>query len=128
MKTDSIEMYIPMIPPSANVVWRRNPNSNKPFFSPSYKAFKDLVAWRCTGRKFPKEWKWASVELIFHMKTRSGDVDNRIKPTLDALTQAGFWEDDKCVAEVHARFGRIDKKGSVLIIVRECKEKFPDTD
>lgn len=128
MKTDSIELYIPMIPPSANKIWRRNPKSNKPFFSGEYKKFKDLVAWKCVGRKLPKEWRWCSVELIFHMKTRSGDVDNRIKPTLDALTQAGFWADDKCVAEVHARFGRIDKDGSVLIVVRECKEKFPETD
>lgn len=128
MKSKTIELYIPMAPPSANVIWRRNPNSNKPFFSPTYKKFKDLVAWKCMNLKMPKEWKFCSVELVVHLKKRVGDIDNRIKPTLDALTRAGFWDDDKCVAEVHARFGRIDKDGSLLIIVRECIEKFPDSE
>lgn len=128
MKSKAIELYIPMAPPSANVIWRRNPNSNKPFFSPTYKKFKDLVAWKCANVKMPKEWSFCTVEMVFHLKKRVGDIDNRIKPTLDALTQAGFWPDDKCVAGVIARFGRIDKDGSVLIVVRECQEKFPETD
>jgi len=28
------------------------------------------------------------------------DVDNRIKPTLDALTKAGVWADDKFVRDI----------------------------
>lgn len=128
MRSKAIEIYIPMLPPSANMIWRRNPNSNKPFFSPTYKKFKDLVRLKCLTVKPPKDWKFYSVEIIVHPKKRVGDVDNRIKPTLDALTQAGFWDDDKRVATVSARFGRVDKEGSVLVIVRECLEKFPETD
>lgn len=72
----------------------------------------------------PSSWRYCAVSVTVHPRRRSGDVDNRIKSVLDALTYSGFWEDDKVVAEVTARFGRPDKEGCTLIEITERKEKF----
>lgn len=35
--------------------------------------------------------------------TKKPDIDNLIKSTLDAMTQAAIWPDDSCVVEILAR-------------------------
>lgn len=124
--SERIELFIDMAPPSANRIWLQNYKTGKTYLSPVYRQFCALVGLivRQKNLRMPNDWPYCAVKITVHPKTRRGDVDNRIKPTLDALTKAGFWKDDKCVAETTARFGKPDKKGCVLITVEKREEKF----
>ena len=123
--SDEINIYVPIYPPSANMIWRQRKGTGQPYLAKPYRLFKRAVEKIINGYTMPNTWRFCEVEIILHPTRRAGDVDNRIKPVLDALTRAGFWPDDACVARVSCRFGRIDKAGSVCVIVRECREKFP---
>lgn len=50
--------------------------------------------------------------VVLHPPTLARiDLDNRLKPLLDALTAAGVWADDSQVREIRARFGPVDRSG-----------------
>lgn len=90
--------------PSANVIWR-NASSHCVYLSKPYKAFlaKALESYRQQGAPKLSEGDRVAVTLyLFPPTRRAFDVDNRIKPTLDALTKCGFWKDDKQVRQVTA--------------------------
>jgi Holliday junction resolvase RusA-like endonuclease len=40
--------------------------------------------------------------VLFADKVRRGDLDKLVRAVLDAATQAGVWNDDKQVCEIHA--------------------------
>lgn len=124
--SELIELFVDMAPPSANRIWLQNYRAGKTYLNPVYRQFCALVGLRVRQKslRLPEDWKYCAVEIVVHPKTRRGDVDNRIKPTLDALTKSGFWKDDSVVAQVRARFGKPDKKGCVLIKIERRDEKF----
>lgn len=66
------------------------------------------VAWQVFGVRIPSDWDAIAVRIWVRQARRAGDVDNLIKPVLDALTRAGVWVDDKIVASVHCE--RLDPK------------------
>ena len=119
--TKKIIIDIPSVPPSANRVWRNA--SGLTYLSPETRAFNKLVKY-VLRETIPKEWKFYRVEIVVFPQRRSGDVDNRIKPVLDALTKACFWEDDTKVAFVSCQFAEVDKKGRTQVIITEAKKKF----
>ncbi len=48
---------------------------------------------------------------------RKSDIDNRIKPLLDALQHAGLYDDDSQVKNLVVEFGEITKGGSCDVVV-----------
>ncbi|MBQ9812492.1 MAG: RusA family crossover junction endodeoxyribonuclease [Thermoguttaceae bacterium] len=125
---DPIEIFIDAMPVSANRIWLQNYKTKQTYLNPKYKVFKRIVQLRCAGTRMPDDWPYCYVQIVVHPKRRSGDADNYTKPILDALTYAGFWDDDKRVADVRSRFGAPDpdKNGCVLIIVERRETKFAD--
>lgn len=111
-------------PPTANLMWRQA--GARTFVSKAAADWYKLVALELAGAKAPEDWRYYKVEIVVEPKRRQGDVDNRIKPVLDALTKAGFWKDDKDVAFVSCRFGRVNKEGRTTVVVSEMFEKFGD--
>lgn len=111
-------------PPTANHIWQAS--GRRQFLSKEANAWNKLVALELAGATVPKDWRYYKVEIVVEPKRRQGDVDNRIKPVLDALTKAGFWKDDKDVAFVSCRFGRVNKEGRTTVYVSELFEKFGD--
>ena len=110
------------VPPTANRMWRRNPRGGMYLTSEAH-AFVEEVALAVKGARVPESWKYCAVEIIVEPRRRSGDVDNRIKPTLDALTKCGFWDDDDMVAFVSCCFGSVRGRTIVRITKRDAKFK-----
>ena len=81
------------------------------FRSGKYKAFLNAMLAAVT---IPDEWDTSrrfavAVALHFNSK-RKRDIDNRIKPLLDALTACGVWGDDSQVDVIMIRRGEKDKE------------------
>ncbi len=72
------------------------------------------------------EWDWSpledrlAVEIEVRCPTRAkSDLDNRVKPLLDALTQAGVWADDSLIDHLEVRRGPIEKPGGVTVWIKK---------
>lgn len=118
-----IVVEIPATPPSANRIWRGG--KGRTFLSREAVAFYNLARAALAGRRAPADWKFYDVEIVIVPTRRSGDVDNRIKPALDALTTAGFWDDDKRVARVSACFALPTRDGGTIVTIRPAVSKYP---
>ena len=88
--------------PSANVIWR-NLRSGAVYLSPQYRTFLNdaYYAYLAQGKPRVDNGELLQVTLrLFPPHRRAYDIDNRIKPTLDALTKIGFWKDDRYVRKI----------------------------
>lgn len=97
-------LTLPM-PPSANRYWRKF--KNRMVISDEAAAYKREVAALAHEQGATPIDGNVRVSLDVYRKQRSGDLDNRIKCTLDAL-RGLLYHDDKQVVEIHAR--RFDDK------------------
>lgn len=106
------------VPPSANVYYRRG--GKIIYLSPEGKAYKQdvLAAYLKThGGKMAFPSGDVRVHIQWYRARKDGDLDNRIKPLLDALKKVAF-ADDKQVVEIHAyRLEDVRKKGYVVVAV-----------
>ena len=111
-------------PPSANHYWRRN--GHRYFIAPAGVSFRAQVrevvaAWQSTRAS------WATitgpVELLVTLvpgDRRRRDIDNVLKPLLDALTQAGVWADDSQVKRLIVGMGSPEpKQGRCIVTIKE---------
>lgn len=124
--TDVVRLELPL-PPSMNVYWRRGPNR-----SPKAK-FPVVTHLSAAGRAFRRHVKliWSAAPgkqlagplYVFGalwFPTLASDVDNRIKPVLDALEHAGVYRNDRQVADLQFfRAGTVGRgnEGCLLIEV-----------
>ncbi len=83
-------------PPSANHYWRRN--GHQYFISSAGVEFRVQVAAQCWahGVKLQAGAVSLTVTLVPGDRRRR-DIDNVLKPLLDALTRGGAWADDSQV-------------------------------
>lgn len=87
-------------------------NGGRYYKTDDYKRFQSQVGWLWL-KTLPPLWSQTArysvaIELIYDTKRRY-DIDNRVKPILDALTQAGAWKDDSQVDVIVVARGEIDK-------------------
>lgn len=82
------------------------------YMTAAYKDFLWAVAEEWARRR-PPIWDASErfkIAVKLHFATRRKcDIDNRIKPLLDALTRAGVWYDDAQVDAIFVRRGGVDK-------------------
>lgn len=104
-------------PPTANHTWKRGFGAT--FLSPEYKAFLRDVYYLTRGQRLRDAPAYAVVLQVTPPDNRRRDLDNVIKPTLDALTRSGVWPDDSLVDEIHAERLPADKtkRGSIRVLV-----------
>lgn len=97
---DPIELVLPM-PPSANRIWRSG--RGRVYRSEEYTGWLETCGWEIAGQRKGAVLGPVSVDIEVSSKWR-GDVDNRIKPTLDCLVKFGVIEGDskKFVRSVRA--------------------------
>jgi Holliday junction resolvase RusA-like endonuclease len=57
-----------------------------------------------------------AIEIVVCFRTNGkADIDNRVKPLLDALVHAGVMEDDCQVVDLRVRRGPVIKEGRVVV-------------
>ena len=122
---EPITLQIGAAPPTANLIWRNGRGHSD--LSPKAAAFYEVVGYTVAGRRIPSEWTAVDVDIIVRTKQGRGDVDNRIKPVLDALTRAHFWDDDRRVGRVSCQFASPGKE-ETRVIVRPLASRFVDLD
>lgn len=112
-------------PPSANRYWRKT-KTGRIYVSEDAKAFKSAVAELCHGMK-PVTGDVA-VEVRVFRPRKSGDLDNTLKVTLDALRGFAF-VDDKQVVKITAYRAddKIRPRAEVLISEVEPAEALKQT-
>lgn len=104
--------------PSANQIWR-NHRAGQVYLSPKYQDFLKLAYYEWAEQGAPK-FNGESAQVIINLyppSARPYDVDNRIKPTLDALTKIGFWKDDRIVRKVTAIANAPVERGAIIVEV-----------
>ena len=122
----SITLEIDSYPPSANMIWRKVKHGFT--LSATARKFYQLVAAQTLNAPLlPKSWEYYKVEIVVSPRSHNADVDNRIKATLDALTKAHFWDDDKRVSEVSCRFVAPSRYGKTWIRISEGRPKFEES-
>lgn len=92
MSNSIISLELPY-PPTVNTYWGFQ--GSRRFLTPSARRFKKAVAEKVllSPTKFTKERLSINV-MLYPPDKRKRDIDNVLKPLLDALTQAGAFEDD----------------------------------
>lgn len=91
------------LPPSANRMWRKGPFGMHP--SAEYKAWKTAAATDAMiGRKGVTFDTPVSVVIIMQRAHKLRDMDNNIKPILDALQLGQMLKDDNLVHQLHVRW------------------------
>lgn len=109
--------------PSVNALWRNR--AKHVYISKRYKEF--LAASKCAvlAQKVTPidgaEELYVSIKL-YPPSRRSYDVDNRAKAILDALTNVGFWPDDKIVKKLTIEKKKPVSKGVVIVEIDRFKE------
>lgn len=85
------------------------------------------LAWRQQGRPtLDDDSTRYRVSILFNPPNRRCyDLDNRIKPTLDALTKAGAWRDDRYVVEISAKKGAPFPGGAVQLFAEALPDHSP---
>ena len=106
-------------PPSMNTYWRNF--RGRTIISPQGRAFKAAVADYVVEYRVPKlgDQKLRISMVLFPRDKRKIDIDNRIKSVLDALQNAGVFDDDFQVDELSIVRGKAIKGGAIRVIIEE---------
>ncbi len=110
-------------PPSANHYWKRRGRCY--FIAPAGVSFRAEVVARClaTGAK-PLSGQVAMTVTLTPGDRRRRDIDNVLKPLLDALTHGGAWTDDSQVKRLIVAMGDPEpKRGRCMVTLSEIETR-----
>lgn len=123
-----IEFSLPW-PPSANSCYRSF--NNRVIKSIRYREFELAVVRQVLVQKIPRDWTEArlAVAIVCCAPThRRYDLDNRLKPTLDALQVAKVISDDETIDQLTIGRGPKMKGGKLLVVIEEWSDLPPEID
>lgn len=92
------------LPPSANAYWRAIPSGKfcRILTSEVGREYKENAELLLKAQCREIMEGPIGVVLTVYFPNKRGDLDNRIKPTLDALQGVAIW-DDKQIVDIHAK-------------------------
>lgn len=116
-----ITMQLPL-PPSMNTYWRNF--RGRTILSKGGRDYKLAVQEYVTQNNIPKlgNERLAAIIKIYPRDKRAIDLDNRIKAVLDALQDAGVYNDDGQFDEITIVRGVIKSGGGCNIIISTLNE------
>lgn len=102
-------------PPSVNTYWGFRGSHR--FLTAKAKVFKEQVAtvFRASGQRGLGKARLAVTIYLHAPDRRARDIDNTVKSTLDALTQAGVFVDDSQIDELHVVRKEVIKHGLTVV-------------
>ena len=108
-------------PPSMNTYWRNFRGMT--VLSKQGREFKAAVADYVVEYKVPKlgDSKLRVSMVLFPRDKRKIDIDNRIKAVLDALQDAGVFNDDFQVDELSIVRGKTIKGGAIRVLIEQIE-------
>ena len=114
-----IKLELPY-PPSVNHYWGQS-GKNK-FLGKKGKEFRIAVAEACLDAEVVAlEGRLSLHVSLYPPDRRKRDVDNVLKPLLDAMEQAGCFENDNQIDELHIIRREVEKGGSCVVLVLPIK-------
>lgn len=118
--TEDIILYLPW-PPTINSYYKMTRMGQR-YLDRSVREFRSKVAEsineQAPGLKL--DYPLFMEVYLFMPDKRKRDVDNYMKGLLDSLTEAGLWEDDSLVDQLHIYRGELVKGGLVRIEISEA--------
>ena len=104
-------------PPSVNTYWRQY--QGRTLLSKAGREYKRAIAEYVLVNRVPKFGdKKLKITMILQPKDkRRMDIDNRIKCVLDSLQEAGVFDDDFQVDELHVMRGEQVTGGRLLLTI-----------
>ena len=123
LSADGLMLLSLPFPPSVNTYWRAN--GHRRFISKAGVDFKQAVAEYVIEQKIPKygSQRLGLAITLFAPTKRKFDLDNRLKATLDALQDAGVFDDDEQVDILLVKRGEIVKNGLAVVIISPIDNK-----
>jgi len=108
-------------PPSMNTYWRTFRGMT--VLSKQGREFKAAVADYVVEYRVPKlgDSKLRISMVLFPRDKRKIDIDNRIKAVLDALQDAGVFNDDFQVDELSIVRGKTIKGGAIRVLIEQIE-------
>ena len=108
-------------PPSMNTYWRTFRGMT--VLSKQGREFKAAVADYVVEYRVPKlgDSKLRISMVLFPRDKRKIDIDNRIKAVLDALQDAGVFDDDFQVDELSIVRGKPIKGGAIRVLIEQIE-------
>ena len=108
-------------PPSVNSYWGFH--GHRRFLTPKANEFKAQVAQIVSLHKVTLGKSRIEIEITLYPKDkRIRDLDNSIKSCLDALVQAGAFEDDSQIDVLIVQRGDIEKGGKAKINLKVLQD------
>lgn len=103
-------------PPSVNSYWGFK--GHRRFLTKKAVEFKAIVAYQVLKQRTRYGKQTLEMRIVWHSPDkRIRDIDNPIKPLLDALTQAGLFDDDSQIKKLHIEFGESMKGGKTTVVL-----------
>lgn len=116
------ELYLPF-PPTVNNYYQKSKSGGR-FISNKGRKFRADVAEAVAdqiGDTVPIDYNLLVEIVLFPPDNRTRDVDNYNKALLDAITETGFWEDDKLINQLFNYRGETrSRNGSCYLRVSEA--------
>lgn len=106
------------LPPTINSYYGVDPHSRRRYIAKAGVTFRKQVAAMMIGKAVFASEMDLVISITWHMRGK-GDIDNRVKPLLDALQEAGTIPNDAQVKEMHVYMGHKVVGGAVDIIITE---------
>ena len=108
-------------PPSMNHYWRRNPRGGM-LISKEGRVYKEAVIKECMAQS-PRTWPNERLHIAITMHPpdrRKRDIDNLLKPILDALEGAGIMGNDNQIDKLCIERHSISKgDGYIIVAIKE---------